>query len=391
MPCVAVATADAVLDALQEGAGALLVHGDVLATADAMRIREIFALPEVRANLPMVFLLPADASTDALRYVVPLVDPAEAPLVTILRTPVRDVILVGAVRAALDAGPAHRTPHSSRQVLEATCTALRDECAALQQALQATRTRLGAQKETVRALTEALATAEQNERRRIAGILHDHLQQLVYGARVWAESLAARDDVPEAATAVACRIVALLNDAMATTRSLTSTLDPPALRTKGLREALQWLARHFSRTHGFTVHLDLAGLPASSTEGMRTLVVTLVRELLFNAVKHAGVDAATLQAHMTPAFLVLDVADEGDGFDVARVMGPGAPEAEDGGVGLPSIRDRLQGVGGRLHVTSAPGRGTHIRLQIPLDAFETRDAAQPDPSQSSDEGEDPVS
>ena len=231
----------------------------------------------------------------------------------------------------------------------------------------------------IRDLTLALAVAEQRERTRIAQRLHDHLQPLIHGARMWAE--AGRD----AATGRAAHgleddpldhIIGLLDEALQATRSLTVDLHPPALRTDGLAPALEWLADHMAETHGLTIGLALDPALSVSPGNLRMVLFDAARELLFNVVKHAGVRSATLtvevgllprrpeEAPAEAASVVrIEVADAGCGFDPSAV----APSAEgDARLGLASVCERIHGVGGSVDIDARPGRGTCVCLRVPL-------------------------
>ncbi len=92
--------------------------------------------------------------------------------------------------------------------------------------------------------------------------------------------------------------------------------------------------------------------------GMRAALFQIVRELLFNVVKHAGVDAATITLDQTEQIVTLVVSDTGVGFDAAR--------ATTDGQGLWQARQRVELYGGRLKLDTRPGAGTAITITIPL-------------------------
>jgi signal transduction histidine kinase len=93
---------------------------------------------------------------------------------------------------------------------------------------------------------------------------------------------------------------------------------------------------------------------------MRVLLFQIVRELLFNVVKHADTDRATVTIDEADGGLIIIVADEGAGFDPAALK----PKTE-GGFGLFSVRERLRLFGGTLEIESAPGEGTRMIATIP--------------------------
>lgn len=115
-------------------------------------------------------------------------------------------------------------------------------------------------------------------------------------------------------------------------------------------------------------HVDGVALP----EDYAVLVFQSVRELLFNVLKHAGTDAATVEAFVSDqCHLHICVVDSGIGFD-AKTLGSTTAK----GYGLFSIQERIEGLGGTFTVRSSPGSGTHIELSVPIpDMVEVSDAA----------------
>jgi signal transduction histidine kinase len=102
---------------------------------------------------------------------------------------------------------------------------------------------------------------------------------------------------------------------------------------------------------------------------LRVLLYQLLRELLFNVIKHAGTGRARLTAERDGEHVRVVVEDEGTGFDPAELEEPQAD-----GLGLPSVRERLELVGGQLDVASAPGQGTRVSITVPTTAGDARNA-----------------
>jgi signal transduction histidine kinase len=224
----------------------------------------------------------------------------------------------------------------------------------------ATATRRAAQ---LQALAAQLAQTEHRERRRLAQILHDHLQQLLYAARLGLDTLRRRDSIDPASQETIERVDSLLGECIAESRSLTVQLCPPVLHEAGLAAAIEWLARHMEQTCGLNVDVDVDDQAEPENEGIRILLFEAVRELLFNVVKHAGTGCARVAMNLAPADGVsLTVSDQGAGC--------ASPDAKventtTSGFGLFSIRERLELMGGRLDVDTAPGRGTRVTIWAP--------------------------
>jgi len=214
----------------------------------------------------------------------------------------------------------------------------------------------------LRALAGELTLAEQRERRRLAKVLHDHLQQLLVCAKLRLSQLARvrSDGVPRAVS----EIEAILGEAIDASRSLTAELSPAILHERGLPEALLWLARWMETKHELQVQISVdEGIP-QLTEDLRVLLFESVRELLFNVVKHAGVAVASVRVLRNAGNEIsIEVSDAGPGFDPRELPPAGAMG---GGFGLFSIRERLELMGGVLEIDSAPGRGARFILSVPL-------------------------
>jgi two-component system, chemotaxis family, CheB/CheR fusion protein len=242
--------------------------------------------------------------------------------------------------------------------------ALQESQAQLQTLNTQLEARVQAQTAQLREVASQLTRAEQAERRRIAQILHDDLQQRLFGTRMLLKIITEETDGdPESELAeYAQQAYGLLGDAIGLTRQLTVDLSPPVLKEEGLTDMLSWLATQMARQHNFQVAVQAAHNFPIADADMRVLLFQCVRELLFNVVKHAQTDRASVSlAAGAESHLVIQISDKGRGFDVA------AAEARyDGGFGLFSVRERLALFGGRMAIDSAPGQGTHITLNVPL-------------------------
>ena len=206
-----------------------------------------------------------------------------------------------------------------------------------------------------------LTRAEERERQRVAQVIHDHLQQLLSVARInlgmalgqvksrsIQKSLGELDD--------------LIAESLNITRSLTAELSPPILYRSGLVAALRWLGRWYEDRFGLKVGVE-AEEEAAIDEEARVTLFRSVRELLFNVVKHARSSRARILVTRTADGRVrVVVSDEGVGVN------PGVLKALEGngaGFGLFSLRERLELLGGRLEVDSAPGQGASFSIVGP--------------------------
>lgn len=224
----------------------------------------------------------------------------------------------------------------------------------------ATATRRAAQ---LQALASELTQTEHRERRRLAQILHDHLQQLLYAARLNLDTLRNRDPSDPSTPETIEKIDSLLGECIAQSRSLTLQLCPPVLHEAGLAAAVEWLGRYMEQTCGLAVDVDVDPKAEPESEEIRILLFEAARELLFNVTKHAETGRARVTMMTAPGDGVcLTVSDEGAG---CAPVDPQSDHATSSGFGLFSIRERIGMMGGRLVIESSPGHGTRVTIWAP--------------------------
>lgn len=213
----------------------------------------------------------------------------------------------------------------------------------------------------LRALAADLTLAEQRERQRVAGVLHDNLQQLLIAARYHIAIL--RQDQKKTLQKAAAQAEDLIVQSLDCSRTLSGELSPPILHAGGLLPALEWLAKWMKDKHGLSVDLSATAEVAPSLEGVVVLLFQSTRELLLNVVKHAGVKTASVAVHHADDRISLIVTDQGRGFDPLRLL----PQQDQiTGLGLMRIRARLELLGGHMEIASAPGQGSRITLTAPV-------------------------
>ena len=227
--------------------------------------------------------------------------------------------------------------------------------------------------EKLRRLNARLTDAEQTERRRLARHLHDHLQQDLVAAKMQAHiaGMLAADSGSDGPLAEAlAKTVEQLDVAINNSRTMTVELTPPpVLHDLGLPAGLDWLADFYRNKHGLTVTVEADRNDGADrlTEDVRVLLFEATRELLLNTVKYAGVTEAAITMD-TPGHerLRLRVTDRGRGFDPAALNADESQDTDPTGLGLFSLRERLDALGGTALVDSAAGQGTCVTLTVPL-------------------------
>lgn len=212
-----------------------------------------------------------------------------------------------------------------------------------------------------RALARQLAEAESHERERLAGVVHDDLQQTLAAARMRVQMAAASPEAADEALKVADE---QLRQAIQRCRCLAVEVSPGVVRREGLGPALHWLGDHMKHQYGLTVDVRTDDDIGVDDPDMAAMVFRIVRELLFNVTKHAGVEKATVTATTTgDGMLSITVSDEGSGFDPEEALAhPGES------FGLGSVLNRVEMLGGKCFIESRPGGGTEVRCVIPAEA-----------------------
>lgn len=242
--------------------------------------------------------------------------------------------------------------------------------------------------EQLRAMTRELMLTEQRERRRLSTELHDYLAQLLVVSRLKLNQ-AKRFIGFERGPALFDEMDQILDQSLTYTRSLVAELSPQVLYQFGLPKALEWLGDQM-RQHGLTVNVTTEVDIVPLSEEQAVLLFQSARELLLNVVKHAGTNRATICLSIEPdQELHIEVADEGRGFDLASTASAGAASSTK--FGHFSIRERMEGLKGRLNIDSSIGRGTRVTLVLPLGSGKSRDVETSQEPHESHERKKPTS
>ena len=237
--------------------------------------------------------------------------------------------------------------------------------------------RIAKRTQQLRALATELNLAEQQERKRLAVELHDHLQHLlVLGKLRIGHGKRYAPPIPVLSETLT-QVDQVLSDALRYTRTLVAELSPAVLRDHGLLAALKWLSEYMQKLSVTVVVSMPEELHITLPEDQAVLLFQSVRELLINSSKYAGTSAATVTVECRDDQLQIQVRDDGVGFDVAAVtaVASASPGGHSYKFGLCSILERMQALGGSFDILSAPGQGVTATLTLPLSQRETRPAA----------------
>ncbi len=196
------------------------------------------------------------------------------------------------------------------------------------------------------------------ERNRLALELHDAVSQKLFAVVLEAEAagtLLERD--PAAARTRIAKLQALAQEAQDELRSLVFELRPPDLERDGLAGALRKHVELLRRLQQREIELDVC--ESLGPDAARDAeVLRIAQEALQNALRHSGADRVAVRLHGENGALLLEVEDDGAGFD------PDTPGLRSRRLGLTSMEERARRVGGRLAIRSAPGAGTTVRLEL---------------------------
>ncbi len=219
---------------------------------------------------------------------------------------------------------------------------------------------IGVAVENARLFERASQVAVLEERNRLARDLHDSVTQAMYSVTLYAEAasrLLASGNV-ELATEHVGELRATSQQALREMRSLIFELRPPVLEKEGLVAALQARLEAVEIRAGIAAELAADGV-GDIPERVESGLYWIAREALNNALKHARAGTVRVGISRQPDSIMLEVADDGEGFDLEAVR-------DHHGLGLKGMEERAASIGGRLAVSSAPGRGTTIRAEVEL-------------------------
>ena len=249
-------------------------------------------------------------------------------------------------------------PHSLQQIAQEVARTTAENARLLQ--------RLGEAEKRFRLISRGILRVQEAERGRISRDLHDGVGQSLTALKVQLQLLemsAAEED--SALSARLGELREMADRSLQDVRQISHLLRPQMLDDLGLLPTLRWLARTFQQRTGVEVALSADGVDEQMDPDLSNLVFRLVQEALTNVAKHARAARAEVRLRRAGDRLFLAVQDRGAGFDAASCL---RSTDEDRGFGLRGMRDRVQLFSGRFTVTSEPGAGTTIEVEVPLDA-----------------------
>jgi signal transduction histidine kinase len=214
-------------------------------------------------------------------------------------------------------------------------------------------------------LLQKLILAQEDERRRIARELHDNASQSLAAVVINLNNIV--DDLPDEHIGAKEKLNMLKEQTIQTLhgiRNLALELRPSVLDDLGLTSAIEWYARDYLSKRGLDVKIEISSqrkLP-SYTE---TTLFRIIQEALTNIVKHAEANRVIVQLNVTEFQAVVQVADNGKGFDVDKVLSTDGLRQN---LGIQGMVERATLLNGTFTIESKPGKGTSICVTVRLPA-----------------------
>jgi len=231
----------------------------------------------------------------------------------------------------------------------------------LEDRLQRQRSREEHNARALRHLSSKLITVQEEERRSIARELHDEVGQALTAIKV---ELAVAQRAIEIGTRVdvLADVRSITDGALHTVRDMSHLLHPAVLDDLGLVAAVDSHLKRFGRRHAISVALFPDQMEGRLDRETEVTAYRIVQEALTNVAKHSRAQSCRVYLQCRSDTLLVEVEDDGLGFDPARVAGSEATA----GLGLIGIRERASRIGGTLRVESAEGKGTRISVELPV-------------------------
>ena len=227
----------------------------------------------------------------------------------------------------------------------------------------------------VRKLSSEILRSQDEERRRISRELHDSVGQHLAHVKMSMETLARPDATKKEAETLA-HVIDTLDKCLTETRTISYLLHPPLLDEVGFASAAKWYVEGFSKRSGIQVKLTMPPQLKRLPGALELVLFRILQESLTNVHRHAETQTVDAQLDLNSDGIVLEVRDHGKGMpagliDRFRVSGEGV------GVGLSSMRERVNEIGGIFEIRSDT-KGTVIRAAVPLSVKSQKTAAAKD-------------
>ncbi|MFQ5718050.1 MAG: GAF domain-containing protein [Acidobacteriota bacterium] len=210
-------------------------------------------------------------------------------------------------------------------------------------------------------LSSQILTAQEEERRHLSRELHDGIGQSLSALKLGIEMMARdKNSLSDSIREDLQRTLGIASDTIAELRRISHDLRPSILDDLGLIPTLRWFARRFTEQTGAEVSVEVRGDGRGIAPRQDVNLYRIVQEGLNNAVTHGKARRIRVAIDIDTSMLKMVITDDGCGFDASAV-----PSAESPGLGLASIKERINLMGGRFRTKTRPGAGTSLIIEVP--------------------------
>jgi two-component system sensor histidine kinase UhpB len=214
-------------------------------------------------------------------------------------------------------------------------------------------------------LTQQVISAQEEERRRIARELHDETAQSLATLGIYIDTVLSTEaeQMTPSLQAGLRRVREVVDRTLGGVRTIIADLRPSLLDDLGLAAALRWQAQHRLEPAGLRVDLQIRGEGRRLSPPVETALYRILQEAITNILKYAAANYVEIDLDLSlPNVVTARIEDNGRGFDRAAL----GPTLHGQGVGIFGMQERANLVGGTIQIDSAPGEGTEVRVNIPL-------------------------
>lgn len=209
-------------------------------------------------------------------------------------------------------------------------------------------------------MLQAALDSQENERRRLAGDLHDSIGAMLSAIRVGLATLVRKQAVEEAAILPTKE---MLDETIASVRAISWDLMPSTLEKFGLSQGLSEMCNRIAHATGLDLSFEEKGTARRLSARKENMLFRIVQELLNNALKHSGANAIHVKLHFGQRYLYIIVSDNGKGFDYQKQKGD---RSRNTGLGLFNIENRARLMGANMTFDTGPSRGSKISIRLAL-------------------------
>jgi PAS domain S-box-containing protein len=226
-------------------------------------------------------------------------------------------------------------------------------------------TELRQSRERLRALSTHLQTVREEEKAHLARELHDELGSTLLALKIDASWI--QRHLPDGKAGLdekARAMLTLVDNAVSTTRRISSDLRPPMLDDLGLIPTLEWQIAEFEARTGIECEAYLTGDSELLDNRQSIALFRIFQEAFTNIARHADASGVKVHVDITPEHAIMEIGDDGHGIDPAVARRPNAH-------GVYGMFERAHSLGGDISFESTPGEGTRLAVRIPLDSDRT--------------------